>query len=65
MKRAADDDREAGRAVRPRQPVANVKQFYSKSKDADDLGLGIKDWRTAQQFLAMRDCDRWPKISFH
>ena len=47
MKRAADadegDDCET-RSVRPR-PATNVKQFYSKSKDDDDLGLGLKDWR--------------------
>ena len=46
MKRAAADEGDdcETRSVRPR-PATNVKQFYSKSKDDDDLGLGLKDWR--------------------
>jgi len=48
MKRAADDSEpgaasDRARSVRPRPE--SVKQFYSKSRDDDDLGIGIKDWR--------------------
>jgi len=47
-KRAADEDEEGERNSKrlAQDPAsARIVQFYSKSKDEDDLGLGIKDWR--------------------